>query len=78
MIDIMFETDDVVLRFPKQLVSSVYVQNFLERLRLETIALKSRLSEEQAWELSEEAKQQWWQKNKQAFLRTVKNENCHH
>ena len=68
MIDITFEANDVVIKFPKQFVSSDYVQNFLERLRLETIAQKSQLLEEQAWELSEEVKQQWWQKNKEMFL----------
>lgn len=69
MIDIKFEADEVVLKFPKQLVSSDYVQSFLERLRIETILRKSALSEEQAWELSEEIKRQWWQKNKEGFLR---------
>lgn len=49
----MFEADDVVLKFPKKLVSSVYVQNFIDRLELEIIALKSQLLEEQAWELSD-------------------------
>jgi len=68
MIDIMFEADNAVLKFPKRLVSSTYLQNFLERLRLETIALKSQLTEEQAWELSEEVKQQWWEKNRETFL----------
>ncbi len=68
MIDITFEANDVVIKFPKQFVSSDYVQNFLERLRLETIAQKSQLLEEQAWELSEEVKQQWWEKNKEIFL----------
>lgn len=31
MIDITFEANDVVLKFPKQFVSLDYVQNFLER-----------------------------------------------
>ena len=69
MVNIMFEADDVVLKFPKKLVSSVYVQNFIDRLGLEIIALKSQLLEEQAWELSEEIKAQWWQKNRETFLK---------
>jgi hypothetical protein len=68
----MFEADDVVLKFPKKLVSSVYVQNFIDRLGLEIIALKSQLLEEQAWELSEEIKAQWWQKNRETFLKRIK------
>ena len=69
----MFEADDVIVKFPKQLVSSNYVQTFLDRLRLETIVQKSRISEEQVWNLSEEIKQQWWQKNKTDFLKKDKN-----
>lgn len=73
MIDITFEAEDVVLKFPKRLVTSAYLQNFLEKLRLEMLAMKSLMTEEQVWELSEEVKQQWWDKNKEAFLSRIKN-----
>ncbi len=72
MIDITFEAEDVVLKFPKRLVSSSYLQDFLEKLRLEMLAMKSRMTEEQVWELSEDVKQQWWDKNKELFLDRVK------
>jgi len=72
MVQITFKDDDAILKFPKQLVSSGYVQEFLERLRLEAIVEKSQLTEEQAWELSEEIKEDWWQKNKEKFLKRVK------
>jgi len=72
MVQITFKDDDAILKFPKQLVSSGYVQEFLERLRLEAIVEKSQLTEEQAWELSEEIKENWWQKNKEKFLKRVK------
>ena len=68
MIDITFVAEDVILKFPKQLVSSTFLQDFLQKLRLETIAMKSQLTEEQAWRLSEEIKQEWWQKNRETFL----------
>lgn len=69
MLNIAFEANDVILKFPKQLVTSEYVQNFLERLRLETNLQKSTFSEEMGEELSEELKENWWQKNKEAFLK---------
>ena len=72
MVQISFKDDEAILKFPKQMVSSGYVQEFLERLRLEAIAEKSQLTEEQAWELSEEVKQEWWQKNKGKFINRVK------
>jgi len=73
MVQISFSDDEAILKFPKQLVSSAYVQEFLQRLRLEAIVEKSQLTEEQAWELSEEIKQEWWQKNKEKFLKGTKN-----
>lgn len=53
-------------------MSSAYVQEFLERLRIEAIMEKSQLTEQQAWELSEKIKQDWWQKNKKKFLKGIK------
>lgn len=73
MVQITFKDDEAILKFPKQLVSSGYVQEFLERLRLEAIVEKSQLTEEQAWELSEGIKQEWCQKNKRKFLKGIKN-----
>jgi len=73
MIDIKFEKDEAIIKFPKQYVSADYVQQFIERLRLEAIVEKSKLTEEQAWELSENLKQEWWQKNKDNLLKRIKN-----
>ena len=72
MVQISFKDDQAILKFPKQMASSGYVQEFLARLRFEALAEKSQLTEEQAWELSEELKQQWWDKNKGKFLKRVK------
>ena len=72
MVQITFEDDKAILKFPKQLMSSPYVQEFLERLRIEAIMDKSQLTEEQAWELSEKIKKEWWQRNKKKFLKGIK------
>lgn len=69
MVQITFKDDEAILKFPKHLVSSGYVQEFLERLRLEAIVEKSKLTEEQAWELSEQIKEDWWQRNRDKFLK---------
>ena len=73
MVEITFDKNEAILKFPKQLVSSEYLQQFLERLRLEAIVEKSKMTEEQAWELSEQIKQEWWQKNKMKILKKIKN-----
>jgi len=69
MVEIVFEKDEAILKFPKKLLSSDYVQQFVERLRLEAIVEKSKLTEEQAWELSEQLKRDWWKKNKKKLLK---------
>lgn len=73
MVQISFIEDEAILKFPKQLISSAYVQEFLERLRLEIIAEKSQLSDDEAWELSEEIKKEWWRKNKDDLLKRINN-----
>ena len=72
MVDITFEKEEAILKFPKQLVASDYVQKFLERLRIEAIVEKSKLTEDMAWKLSEELKNEWWQKNKEKLLKRIK------
>ncbi len=71
---VKFENDNVVLSFSKNLISDDAVQNFIEWLRIEEIAQKSKMTEEQAWELSEEIKRDWWEKNKERFLERVRDE----
>lgn len=72
MVEITFENNDAILKFPKDLFTKNYVQQFLDRLRLEAILEKSELTEEKAWELSEQLKQDWWNKNKSSFLKKEK------
>ncbi len=66
-----FEDNEVILKFPRDLLSEGYVQDFFQRLKSEMIIRKSRLSEEAAWELSEEIKKKWWEKNRERFLKKI-------
>ena len=72
MVQISFKDDEAILKFPKNLVSSEYVQDFLERLRLEAIVEKSQLSDEEAWKLSEEIKRKWWEESKDNLFTRIK------
>ena len=74
MVQISFSDNEAIVKFPKNLMSSDYVQEFLQRLRLEAIAEKSQLTEESAWKMSEELKEKWWQENKASFLKGTKGE----
>jgi hypothetical protein len=72
MIDVKRVNDEIVVRFPKELLSNDELEHFLRRLRLEEVISKSRMTEELAWEISEEIKESWWEKNKDKFLEDIK------
>ena len=75
MIEIEVKNGDLILSFPKDLISSKYISRFIERLEMEKIAQKSLLSEENAWRLSEEIKESWWDRNRDRFLKKIKDES---
>ncbi len=43
------------------------VQELLDRLRFQALASKSKLSKQDAWELSEEVTRDWWDRNQARF-----------
>ena len=69
MVEITINKDNAVLTFPKEFLAVDYVKEFLERLRLEAIVGKSKLTEKQAYELSEIIKQDWWKKNGERLIK---------
>lgn len=71
MIAVKRENDEIVVRFPEKLISNDEFERFLERLRVEELVSQSKMTKEQAWELSEEIKQNWWEKNKDKFLEGI-------
>ncbi len=73
MIDIYYEHDEVIVKFPKQLIATdKYVYDFVELLRIKQLLEKSQMTEQQIWELSEEIKQNWWDEHKNEFLAGIK------
>lgn len=68
MIAVKRENDEMVVRFPKNLVSDAYLEKFIQLLELEQFTSKSKMTEAQAWEISEEIKQNWREKNKDKFM----------
>jgi hypothetical protein len=68
---ITVETTEAGVRvtIPKDDVSPTRLNSFLDWLRLEAVARRSKLTEEEANRLAEEAKAGWWSVNKQRFIR---------
>ena len=58
----------VRVTIPKGEVPPQRLNSFLDWLRLESIAAKSRLTEADADRLAEQAKADWWAANKSRFI----------
>lgn len=67
---ITVETTEAGLRvtIPRDEVPPERVNSLLDWLRLEALAQRSQLTEEQASRLAEESKAEWWAANKQRFV----------
>jgi hypothetical protein len=48
-------------------MSNEEVNDFVTWLRVEAVARRSKLSPAAAWQLSEDLKAGWWERNKQRF-----------
>jgi hypothetical protein len=59
---------DVRVTIPKDAVPPKQLNAFLDWLRLEEIAQRSRLTEKEADRLAEETKADWWAANKEKFI----------
>lgn len=72
MIDVKVDKKNILIQFPKNLISNPYLEKFLERLEIEEIAVKNHMSEEEAWNLSEKIKDNWYKKNEKKILDIIK------
>lgn len=66
---IAVETTDREIRvnIPTDGMSAEAVRAFLDWLRVEAAARRSRLTDDGAWKLSEDIKSNWWSQNKGRF-----------
>jgi hypothetical protein len=67
VIEVKADKGMIHMTFPTDGMSADEVNNFVAWLRVESIARRSRLTEEAAWKLSEEIKADWWEKNRSRF-----------
>lgn len=67
MVAVKTENGQVQLTFPTDGMSPQEVSDFVAWLRVESIARRSRLTPEAAWQLAENIKAGWWEANKTRF-----------
>lgn len=71
MITVETTDSDVRVTIPKDEVPTDRLNAFLDWLRLESVARRSQLSEQEADRLAEEMKDDWWAANKDRFLKSA-------
>jgi len=67
MIDVKAGPGTLQITVPTDGMSPEQVNDFVTWLRVEAIARRSKLTSSAAWQLSEDVKAGWWDRNKQRF-----------
>jgi hypothetical protein len=72
MIGVESNDREIRVNIPTDGMSPESVRAFLDWLRVEAAARRSRLTDDSAWKLSEDIKSEWWSKNESRFNREQK------
>ncbi len=67
MIAVRAEKDRLEISIPTAGMTPEEISDFVSWLRVESIVQRSKLTEEEAWKLSEQIKSDWWQANEHRF-----------
>lgn len=71
MLEVSRQGKKILIAIDEDMLSNEYFLEFLERMKLEDIARKSRLTEDDAMTIANEMKEDWWQKNKSELLKGI-------
>jgi hypothetical protein len=67
MIAVQADDREIRVNIPIEGMSAEAVRAFLNWLRVEAAARRSRLTDETAWKLAEDVKASWWAENQSRF-----------
>ena len=71
MIAITRDNDLFTIKFERADVSEGFLNKLLRKFEVEKGLEKNQMTEEQAWELSEEVKESWWNKNQERIEKMI-------
>jgi hypothetical protein len=60
-----------ILTIPKMLISEKEIQKLLDLMRFHELVKNSEMTEQKAWELSEDIKEKWWMDNKERIMAKI-------
>ncbi len=61
----------ITLSFSKDFMPPAKLSDLIENLRMKELLAKSQLTEQQAFNLSKELKENWWKNNRKEFLKEI-------
>ena len=68
MLEVSRQGKKILISIDQDMISSDSFLKFMEQMKVEEIAQKSQLTEEDAISIAEEIKADWWNKNKDRLL----------
>ncbi len=71
MVQVMREGEYFTIRFARKDVSDQFLEKLLRRFKVEQTLSQNAMTEEEAWQLSEEVKESWWAENGQRILSLI-------
>jgi hypothetical protein len=71
MATLIEQSDNWVLTLPKGGFKQEFLTRLLDLIRLEELSQKNRMSAEEAWNISEEIKADWWKEYGAALLSKI-------
>ncbi len=66
------QNKNFLLSIPKDLLADKMVQKLISLIEFRELTKDIAMTEKQAFDLSEEIKEKWWQENKDWFLKDIK------
>lgn len=71
MLELNKEGDVFTIKFTREEISEDFLRRLLIKFKVEKLLEKSKMTKEQAWKLSEEIKENWWNENKDWILNKI-------
>lgn len=71
MLEMNKEGDVFTIKFTREEISEDFLRRLLTKFKVEKLLEKSKMTQEQAWKLSEETKENWWNENKDWILNKI-------
>ncbi len=70
-LSIRSDEDEITIKIPREGLPNGELDRYLESLEADFIALQSKFTDSDAWEMSEKVKSDWWEKNEERIKRKI-------